>query len=446
VRHCIDCGAPLGSEAKFCGSCGTPVAAIPDRAIVGEGSEPNSEARWHNTGSGRPWIKRHKVLFAVLLAIALVSVASAGAAFAAFRGHGGHDSIQKREIDKAHTVTPPATPYCIRLWNRYEQSERKMLVGSHSITGARPLALGGPGGSFVFYLGGTAQDRSDFGRMCGYYIPISYANWRFIPAAGFVISSNDLVASPESGGFAVEQPDGTYTVADETGLVHEGATPFGVASLAPRSQFLRVMTYEQLHQAMNATNSQSSPAQTSTSPTQATPPTPHPTTPPATSSKTSTTPSASAQQLTTFTGSIFSIGYPSNWPIDTNELKKPGYYDTTIRSPSDPEHTYLRIDYSLNVKASLYDAANQQRQSQPPGYRELGFDNTTLSGHPAIRWEFEGYQKGSDGRSVFVHKIDIFMIDSSHAGWAILTQAPSTKYYSWLPTFNSVFQSFATTH
>jgi hypothetical protein len=149
--------------------------------------------------------------------------------------------------------------------------------------------------------------------------------------------------------------------------------------------------------------------------------------------------------MTTFTGSIFSIRYPNNWIIDTNELQKPGYVDTTIRSPSDPDHTYLRVDYTPNVHSSLYAAANGQRKFQPPGYRELGFDNTTFDGHPAIRWEFEGYQKGSDGKSVFVHKIDMFMIDSSHTFWAILTQAPASKYYSLLPVFKSIFASFTDT-
>jgi len=158
------------------------------------------------------------------------------------------------------------------------------------------------------------------------------------------------------------------------------------------------------------------------------------------------TPPPPPPQLTTFTGSIFSIDYPNGWITDTNELQKPGYVDTTIRDPSDPEHTYLRVNYTPNVHASLYAAANGQHQNHPPGYRELGFDSTTLDGQPAIRWEFEGYQTGSDGRAVFVHKIDIFMIDSQHTGWAILTQAPASNYYSWLPTFQQTFNSFAVTH
>jgi hypothetical protein len=282
--------------------------------------------------------------------------------------------------------------------------------------------------------------------MCAYLMPIELGVWSFIPTKAVMIDSNSMVASWQSSGLiAVEQSDGTYKPADETGVVNDGVATLDVASLSPRGLLLEPMTYQQLHQSMNATGSPPSSTQTPMPSTQAT----SPATPPAPPTPTTpavTQPSTTAQPLTTFTGSIFNIGYPTNWIIDTNELKKPGYVDTTIRNPSDPEHTYLRIDYSLNVHASLYDAANGQRQSQPPGYRELGFDNTTLNGQPAIRWEFEGYQKGSDGQNVFVHKIDIFMIDSSHTGWAILTQAPATKYYSWLETFNAIFQSFKTTH
>jgi hypothetical protein len=47
---------------------------------------------------------------------------------------------------------------------------------------------------------------------------------------------------------------------------------------------------------------------------------------------------------------------------------------------------------------------------------------------------------------VFVHKIDIFMIDAQHTGWAILTQAPATTYFNWLPTFHAMFDSFTVTH
>jgi hypothetical protein len=153
------------------------------------------------------------------------------------------------------------------------------------------------------------------------------------------------------------------------------------------------------------------------------------------------------QQLTTFTGSIFTISYPQGWVVDTSEQQKPGYVDTTIRDPSDPQHTYLRADYTPNVHTSLYDAANQQRQNHPPGYVELAFDRTTLDGLPAIKWEFEGYyQKPGDAGPVFVHKIDIFMIDAQHTGWAILTQAPATTYFNWLPTFHAMFDSFTVTH
>jgi serine/threonine protein kinase len=153
------------------------------------------------------------------------------------------------------------------------------------------------------------------------------------------------------------------------------------------------------------------------------------------------------QPLTTFSGSIFSIDYPSAWVVDTSEQQMPGYVDTTIRDPSDFQHTYLRADYTSNTQGSLYHAANQQRQNQPPGYVEIAFASTTLDGQPAIKWEFEGlYQKPGDSHPVLVHKVDIFMIDQQHTGWAILTQAPAATYDRWLPTFDSMLNSFTVTH
>jgi hypothetical protein len=148
-------------------------------------------------------------------------------------------------------------------------------------------------------------------------------------------------------------------------------------------------------------------------------------------------------ELTTFNGSVFSIDHPKAWIMDTNELQRPGYVDTTIRDPADPEHTYLRVDYTPNTTASLYAAANGQRDPTRPGYRQFGFDRTTFDGRAAIRWEFEDDQTGSNGKAVLVHKIDMFMIDSSHTGWAVLVQAPASRYTHMLPTFSSVLESFS---
>jgi len=194
-----------------------------------------------------------------------------------------------------------------------------------------------------------------------------------------------------------------------------------------------------------------------TTTTAATPPPPTTTTspppPPTTTQTTPTTTSASptpispapaVESLTTFAGSTFAIGYPSGWTVDTHEQPMPGFVDTTIRDPSDPEHTYVRADYTVNLRPTLYAWANEQRRNRPRGYVELAFGRIRLDGRPAIRWEFKGlYKKPGDTHFVLVHKVDIFLLDAHHRGWAILTQTRAFRFRALQPTFHAIFLSFA---
>jgi len=387
VAHCTQCGVQHSPDARFCGSCGAAVSTGRDQPTH---TKPSSGQRKR---------RRTPLIFAALLVLTLAVIGTV----VALSQHG----------HKAGGSGSPSTSTSGYVYFGHAQGPARVSGGWPSLAGVT-RTLGA-------YLRDNllAGDESLSSFYCNEFTgppqPVDTCIARFTAADG----SADWHSNIQTGG----NPDGSFSWEDDSSGTQVGNYDGGTLVSA---------------------------AQTPTPSTQATSPTPPPTTPPPTTpppppATASITPPATAQALTTFTGSIFSIGYPSNWIIDTNELKKPGYFDTTVRDPSDPEHTYLRIDYTPNVQTSLYNAANGQRKSQPPGYRELGFDNTTLVGYPAIRWEFEGYQKGSDGKSVFVHKVDIFMIDSSHTGWGVLVQAPVTKFTSWWPTFDSILKSFADT-
>jgi hypothetical protein len=147
-------------------------------------------------------------------------------------------------------------------------------------------------------------------------------------------------------------------------------------------------------------------------------------------------------QLTTFTGTYFSIDYPSDWYVASREEQRPGFLDTTIRHPTAPS-TLIRVDVSPGARLS--DPAQgaigqEQGHARLPGYRRLGWGRTTLAGYPAFRWEFV---EPVDG--LLVRKVDIFLSDGAGNGIAVLTQAPEATYAQWLPTFQEVYASFRPT-
>jgi hypothetical protein len=149
---------------------------------------------------------------------------------------------------------------------------------------------------------------------------------------------------------------------------------------------------------------------------------------------------AASPNMTTFPGSYFRIDYPSAWRIEQAEEKVSYGYDTTIRDPTAPSTTYLRVDYTPNAKiSSAWEGASPQRTagSRRPGYREIAFEKTTLAGYDAVRWEFETLIGNT-----LVHKVDIFVLDGHGIGIAILTQAPASEYGSWEPTFKQMYSSF----
>ena len=152
------------------------------------------------------------------------------------------------------------------------------------------------------------------------------------------------------------------------------------------------------------------------------------------------TASPATTTLTTFAGRFFSIDHPRDWRIETREVARPGFVDTTIRSPGDPRSTYIRVDYTPDTSDSLDEFAGEQRQAhreQAPGYTELAYEHVELAGHPAIRWEFEETNGG-----VRNHKIDTFVIDERDTGFAVLTQSSAAAWSTWEATFRRVTQSF----
>jgi hypothetical protein len=138
-----------------------------------------------------------------------------------------------------------------------------------------------------------------------------------------------------------------------------------------------------------------------------------------------------------YTGQAFSIAYPKAWYVDTAEVSKGSYLDTTIRDRSDPS-IYLRVDVTPNAPPTLDANANPvvnalRRQT---GYRELAYRRTTFDGYDAIYWEFVSHESGID-----LHKIDVFFISGAGSGFGVLTQAPVSKWTQWVPAFTAIRSS-----
>jgi hypothetical protein len=143
----------------------------------------------------------------------------------------------------------------------------------------------------------------------------------------------------------------------------------------------------------------------------------------------------------TYTGTYFKLDYPDTWDVEAAEVRKGGYYDTTIRSLSDPG-LMIRVDVTPGASADAYTSANDVEGflAGQPGYRRLRFAPVTFAGYDGVDWEFIVPEKG-----VLLHKQDTFFNDESGHGFAILTQAPAGQFARWRSAFEQVRQSLLVT-
>jgi hypothetical protein len=234
-----------------------------------------------------------------------------------------------------------------------------------------------------------------------------------------------LVQLPDDpASLTTEQVDEVVAAGDEADAAYAQ-----LAAEAPGLPSVPVSYTHDARLALAVPDAPAEPADTST------PTSPSPTT------QTETTQPLAVPGLTAFSGNRFSIDYPSAWQIDAAETKLSYGYDTTIRDPDAPDTTYLRVDYTPNVRVSdVWDAAVGQRNPtrKQGGYREIGFSRTTFHGYDAVRWTFELV---SDG--VRLRKIDTFFIDENGTGWGVLMQAPAADFAGWHGTFDAMYESFA---
>lgn len=142
--------------------------------------------------------------------------------------------------------------------------------------------------------------------------------------------------------------------------------------------------------------------------------------------------------LRQFTGVDFSIGYPATFYVETNEVDKGSYEDTTLRKPG-TDDTLVRVNFSAGDMSSGMDSAYQLEGSLTgsSGYRRIGITPTTLAGMPAARWEF--LTTTDSGRTLRTVNI---LGHNAAGGWGVLTRAPETGYAKWAPVFKRVRASF----
>jgi trypsin-like peptidase len=141
--------------------------------------------------------------------------------------------------------------------------------------------------------------------------------------------------------------------------------------------------------------------------------------------------------MTPYDGSYFRILYPSSWIVRAAESPKGSYLDTTIAS-SDDDTVLVRVDVTPSPTTDLLTSARQVEEAlaRQRGYRELAFDRTSFMGYDAIRWEFLVDESG-----VSLHKTDTFFETGSGAQFAILTQAPTRDYASWIDLLEPIRSS-----
>jgi hypothetical protein len=156
----------------------------------------------------------------------------------------------------------------------------------------------------------------------------------------------------------------------------------------------------------------------------------------ATTTSGSTRPTAHAQD--------FSIEYPHGWQIDKLDVVPPGtaYLDTTIKRDLADPHYVVRVDVLPNgsARGTADDAIRGLRDRS--GFVLLRNEPTTLytasAAYAAVLVEFLLDHPDS---GMPLHTVDVFFEDDSGRVFAILTRAPTSDWYSWEPTFESVRSS-----
>jgi hypothetical protein len=136
--------------------------------------------------------------------------------------------------------------------------------------------------------------------------------------------------------------------------------------------------------------------------------------------------------LPRFVGEYFSIRYPRGWRVETAEVSRGAYLDTTIRHPRDPS-TYLRVDVTPGRGA---DPAVHAREVEgyllrQETYRRIGLRPERLAGLDALRWDFHVVESG-----VRLRKVDVFLTDRDRNRIAVLTQAPAASFAAHAPLFS----------
>jgi hypothetical protein len=141
----------------------------------------------------------------------------------------------------------------------------------------------------------------------------------------------------------------------------------------------------------------------------------------------------------TFTGTYFTVDYPSSWNVETAEASNGSYLDTTIRSTEQPS-VMLRVDVTPGLGGDARSDAQPVVSAlrRVTGYREIRLRRTTFGGYSALVWEFIVPERG-----MALHKIDVFFVDGSGNEFAVLTQAPTSAYGAWASIFSSLRDSLS---
>jgi hypothetical protein len=127
--------------------------------------------------------------------------------------------------------------------------------------------------------------------------------------------------------------------------------------------------------------------------------------------------------------------------VEAAEVTKGGYYDTTIRSLSDPR-LMIRVDVTPSATSDASTSASDVEQflAAQAGYRRLNFAPISFAGYDGFDWEFTVLEDGA-----LLHKRDTFFNSENEDGFAILTQAPAGQSVRWRSAFAQVRRSLLVT-
>jgi hypothetical protein len=109
----------------------------------------------------------------------------------------------------------------------------------------------------------------------------------------------------------------------------------------------------------------------------------------------------------------YSVAYPAGWTVVRGDQPRGGYFETVLHSPDGAARVTLDHVPGETTAPAAKAAQVESATSRTPGYRRLGFQESTIAGRTAVEWIFTVTDASAPQRA------DLF-VNTGRDGFALL--------------------------